>query len=385
MANTITNLLKDAFTALEIVSREMAGIIPAVTRDQKIEAAAKDVVIRNPVAPKATTFTITPSMTPIANTDLTFTNRTITLDTLKGAIFHFDSEEEMGLRASDPTFDTLFQQNIAQAFRAHIADISNALTALFFNSSRAFGTAGTTPFASDLDALSAAKTMLDVNGAPETDRHFIASHAAANSLLNNTQLTDANRSGGTAGLRQGSVGNVYNFDVRIEDKIKTHTVGTSTGQDANGGEAIGATSITYDGGDGGTILKGDTFIPVADVSGPEGGTSHYVVNTAITAASGEIAINSPGLLATLVDTTELTLGATNYVANLAFSRDALVLGSRPPQGGDAAIDEQIISDPLTGLAFRLAEYRGHHTKNFEVSVLYGVGLGNPEHMVTIFG
>jgi hypothetical protein len=96
-------------------------------------------------------------------------------------------------------------------------------------------------------------------------------------------------------------------------------------------------------------------------------------------------LNSPGLLAAVADTTEITHDTTNYRANFAMASDALVLAARAPVGGDSAVDETILLDPVTNIAFRLAEYRGHHTKNYELSVLFGVGTGNPEHLIIIQG
>jgi len=258
--------------------------------------------------------------------------------------------------------------------------------ALYTNCSRAFGTAGTTPFASDLSALNAAKVMLKQNGAPDGDMHLVLDYDAAYNLGNLTQLTNVNQAGASDVLRQGQfTAPIFGFNVHVDDNISSHTVGTSTGQDANGGEPVGETSIVYDGGNGGTILVGDTISFTTDNSGPGGADSHYVVNTAVTAAAGTIVINSPGLLATLADTTEIALGSTDYTYNMAFSRDAFVLGARAPKGDDAAVDETIIVDPLTGIPFRLAKYEGHHMTNYEMSILFGVMKGNPEHSVILFG
>ena len=42
MADTITDLVPDLYSALDVVSRELVGMIPSVTLDAKASSAAKN-------------------------------------------------------------------------------------------------------------------------------------------------------------------------------------------------------------------------------------------------------------------------------------------------------------------------------------------------------
>src|SRR5689334_21059553 len=63
-ANTLTGLIPTMYNALDIVSREMVGYIPAVTLDAQMARAAVNQTVTSPVAPASSATDITPGVTP---------------------------------------------------------------------------------------------------------------------------------------------------------------------------------------------------------------------------------------------------------------------------------------------------------------------------------
>ncbi|MCL5459753.1 hypothetical protein M3M33_14045, partial [Loigolactobacillus coryniformis] len=55
MANTLTDLAPDLYAALDVVSRELVGMIPSVTVDARVNQAAVGQIIRSHVVPAANT------------------------------------------------------------------------------------------------------------------------------------------------------------------------------------------------------------------------------------------------------------------------------------------------------------------------------------------
>jgi len=388
MANTLTNLLPDIYAALEVVSREMVGFIPNCTRNAGVESAAQGETVRWPVAPAvATGTTLTPSMTIPALNDVTIANRTITLNTAKYVPVSFNGEEQKGL-GNAGIYSNIVQQSFEQGFRVLINEMEVAIgTAAVLGASRAHGTAGTAPFASDLTGFGAMKEILDYNGAPVANRKLVIDGKAGYNLAKLTQLTNVNQAGSADLLRNGQFGRVLGFDVSESAGVKLHTAGTQTGQDCTAIEPVAETSIAYDGGDGGTVLAGDVMEFTGDTSGPGGTTNKYVVTTAITAAAGNYTFAKPGLCKVTAINDEMVLMA-QFRANMAFTPDFLVLGCRPPArpiDGDAALDAKVVTDPKTGISFLIASYGGFMAHLYTISILYGVATGNPAHGAILLG
>jgi hypothetical protein len=74
VANTLTDLIPDLYEALDVVSRELTGFIPAVSRSSSIERAAlnEDVIV--PVTTAASSADNTPGVNAPDTGDTTVDN-----------------------------------------------------------------------------------------------------------------------------------------------------------------------------------------------------------------------------------------------------------------------------------------------------------------------
>ena len=374
MANTLTNLIPSAYEALDVVSRELVGLIPSVNRTSTADRVAKDQTLYVPIAPANTTSDITPAMTVTAASDQTIGTKSLTISNYKVSSFGYTGEEMYSLDAGQGSANVVRDQ-IAQALRVHVNEIELAVyNAAKIAASRAYGTAGTAPFASNLADPANIKKILDDNGAPMADRSLVIDTTAGAALRTLAQLTKANEANDSSLLRQGTLLDLHGFAVRESAQIASHTAGTGASYQLNGAHSAGATTITVDTGSG-TVLAGDV-VTINSVK--------YVVATAL--SSGSFTINAPGLRTALSDNTAVTVNAA-HVKNLGFSRNAILLATRLPKAGsqDLAVDRQVITDPRSGLSFELAMYPGYRMNKVEVAIAYGVSVVKPEHLAVLLG
>ena len=98
MANTLTNLIPVAYRALDIVSRELTGLISAVNVDAAADTIAKGQTIYSPVVPSGNAIgDITPAMTVTAANDITYGTKSLVIDNYKVSGFNWTAEEEFGV------------------------------------------------------------------------------------------------------------------------------------------------------------------------------------------------------------------------------------------------------------------------------------------------
>lgn len=384
MANVLTDLAADIYKAADIVGRELVGFIPSVTINAGSERAAQNDTVRSHFTRAATVnTTYSPAMTIPEGDDQTVDNKTMTLDKAANVQIPWTGEDIRHVN-NGSGYETIYGDQIAQAMRG----IANAIeadlaTEIYTNASRAVGTAGTNPFASNFDIVADARKVLEDNGCPMDGRITLVANTAATAAMRKlAQLQKANESASDALLRRGELLDLQGMMIKGSGGVQAHVKGAGTGYDAAGGEPISETTIALDGGTVNT-----TGIKAGDIVTFAGDTNKYVVNTGLVATSGNIVIGGPGLQATLADTVEMTIG-DSFTANAAFHQAAVELAARAPEqpfGGDAAVDRMTVQDPISGLVFEIAVYKGYGKMMIDVTTLYGVKAWKPDFITTVLG
>lgn len=382
MSNTLTNLIPTITKAVDVVLRELTGFIPAATFDASGESVAKDQTITWPVVPAGAAADIAPAAYGPTVSDTAVGSDTMTISKSKGVPFYWTGEEQLGLGG---LYDKILQDQFAQAMRTLVNEVDADLAALYKYASRAYGIAGTLPFASDLTDVAQIRKILADNGASMSDLQLVINTSAGAKMRSLTPLSFANQAGSDALLRQGVLSELMGFAIRESAQVKVHTIGTGSGYlaDLTAGYAIGSTAVHVDTGTG-TMVPGDILTNTK--TGRD--TNKYVVATGQPGdADQNVVLAKPGLRVAWVNNDPVAVGAA-YTANLAFSKSAIHLLMRVPampDGGDAADDVTVITDPQTGISFQVAMYRQYRRVAFEVGLAWGVKVVKPEAMAILLG
>lgn len=382
MANTLTGLIQFVYDSVDIVSREIVGLVSAVYRNAKADEVAKDQNVSYDIVPAASAYDIAPSNALPALDSTTVGAGTMAITKVRGVKFHWTGEDEAAIGRT--TKAAIQNNKFAQAFRTLVNEMEGDLAALYKYASRAYGTAGTAPFgtAGDFTDASNVFKILKDNGAPLGDLQLVINTAAGANILG--KQSQVHIVGSDDPLRRGILLDINGGKIRESAKIVAHTKGAGTGYDfIASGEAIGQTTLSVEGGTVNTtgIKAGDVITHAGDSA------NKYIVNTGLTDVSGDIVINNPGLLVAGADANELTIG-NSYAANMAFSRDAIHLLCRlpkMPEGGDAADDVIVVQDPVSGIFFQVAMYKAYRAVLIEVAVAWGVKAAKSEHMALLLG
>jgi P22 coat protein - gene protein 5 len=394
MANTfpggsLTSLIPIIYEALDVVSREMIGFIPAVAKDSSGERAALNQQILIPVTTAQTAQNIAPAVVPPDTGDQTINNVPMTISNSKFVPIRWNGEQQKGFKTNG-TYERVLREQFAQGFRtlANLVETS-CFQAAYQGASRATGTAGTAPFgtAGDLSASANLRQILDDNGCPQSDLHLVLGSAAvANLRGKQTILLKSNEEGSNAFRRTGQIAMVPldGFELHNSNSIQQVTKGTGSSYVTSGDSPAGTTSIALVSGSG-TVLPGDIATFAADAN------NNYVVNTGV-AAAGTIALGGPGTRVDVPTGNALTIGG-NYTPNVGFTRSAIQLITRAPampEGPDGrpmdlAEDVMLVEDPISGITFEIAVYKQYRQLMFSVGLAWGASCIKPAHVGILIG
>lgn len=386
MSNTLTDLAADIYKAADIVGRELTGLSSSVIMNADgSERVALNDTVRSHFTRQATSTSISPSMTVPEGTDQTVDTKTLSISKAKAVQIPWEGEEIRHVN-NGPGFETIYGDQISQAMRTLANEIEVDLaTEGYQNASRAVGTAGTTPFASNFDLVAEARQVLVDNGCPMDNQiTMVLNTLAGTNLRNLAQLQKANESGDSRLLRQGVLLDLQGLMLKESAGIQDHAAGTGASATTDdSGYAIGDTVITLASAGTGTILAGDTLTFADD-------SNIYVVvsGDADVSDGGTITLAEPGLRQAIpASTTAITL-ESDYTGNIALYRNAMELVMRAPavpNGGDNADDAMMIQDPNSGLVFEIRTYKGYRKAMFEVAATWGYKAWKPDFIATVFG
>lgn len=383
MANTLTSLIPELYSNLDVVSRELAGMIPAVTLDPTSSRAALNQIVRTFVAPASTASDITPGLTAPDTGDQTIGAGSLSITKARKVPIRWNGEEELSVAGGFGAAQIRAAQ-IQQAFRTLVNEMEADLAGLHVFASRAAGTAGTTPFgtANDYTPASLSRQILVDNGAGESDLHMVMNTSAGANIRGKQAAVDG--AGTTSILRQGVLQDVSGMTLRESAQIVTFTKGTGAAATTNAtGYAVGATVIGLAVIGTGTVLAGDTVTFAGDAN-------QYMVSVgdADVSNGGSITLAAPGLRRAIPAAATAITVVASAARNMVFRRSAIVLATRLPalpKDGDSAIDRTVVTDPRSGLSFEISMYPQYRQMYWEVAAAWGVKAIKAEHIAVLLG
>jgi len=389
-ALTLTSLIPTIQQAMDVISREQVGFIPAVSRDSTAERAAVGQVVVSPVVGAMAAEDLAAAAYAADTPTQTISNVQMEITKSRSVPFGITGEESLGLRNAG-TLGSINQQRITQAMRTLTNEIEADLAALHINASRAYGTATGTPFntAADFSDFAQSLKILDENGAPLSDRQMVNGSAnIARIRGKQSGLFEVNRAGNDDLLRRGMLGNVEGFDIHQSQAVKTLvTAGTmASGTTSNSALTVGQVAIPL-------ATAGTGLCVAGDIITINGDTNQYVVASVVQAganpASGDvITIAEPGIrLAQGASAKAITVIAAT-TRNMFFHRSAIQLATRAPampDGGDSADDVMLVTDPVSGLTYEFAVYKQKRQVRYEINLAWGVKCIAPRHVGLLIG
>lgn len=375
-ANTLTTLIPVLIGSIQNVARNTGFLFNAASIDATAEGAAKGQSVKYSTLPDIAAGDVTPGVTVPDATGQTSTEKTLTLDQHKEGKFNLSAEDSAAIAERGAEFRSV---NIDAAVASVIGAAADYLAEkMTLGAGNAYGAAGTDPFASNPNILVDAWQGMADDKAPDMDRFSVLStahYASAAKLAQFQKLAEAPRGTDFAVGRLGMLSNWMTGYDQAVGRLQTTTAGGGYQVNNASGYAAGAKEITVDTGSGG-FAAGDVITIAGNVI--PGTTT--LAKMVVASATATVVTLTRGLLTAVADDASVVRIASHRSSILAH-KAATVLAIRPSKEmpeGDLATVRQIVRDPVTGIALRLAYYPGYHMGNWAVSGVFGCVVRRPE-------
>lgn len=389
MSNNFTALAPILYSAAQEVSQEAVGALDAINLNFDDKGVAVGDKVKLPLAPGASATDYTPAMTTTAGTGKVAQAIEVEIEKSIQTSWNLTGEQMLSLENANSDKEWV-RQLIAQGMRTLKNEAEQAaVKAIYTGASRAVGTAGTAPFASDINDIAAVRKILRDNGAPMADLQLVMDTEASYNLQKLAIYQQAQAAGSDAERRSGMFGKQFGFSLRESAGVVGHVRGTATTGPPQFAavEPVKETTIAVKTLTDGEIIKaGDVFTNGTKfLAGTD--LNRYVVNVGLGGAgitSGNIVIGRPGMKVASAINDTIVLGA-NYTPNVAFERSAVVGVVRPPRIPEAPHIKQIPISAGNGLTFLLVEIVGDGMVTWRLHLCYGFKAVQPEHIAILMG
>jgi len=375
--NDLTGLIPILYAALQVISRELVGIIPAAGRDFRADSVATGQVLRIPVTPISANQDITPGTPPTnGGDDFTYIDMTITKNRIARPIV-WTGDEEISVGGQ---LNGILVNQYTQAMRSLVNEVEEDICIEAVQGAleqgNYYGTPGVTPFATNLRELAQVIKIMDDIGTPKVGRNAVINTTAAAALRELEKLVTVNTAGTSDLLRQGVIGDLMGFAIR-ESAGLTPRIGGGT------------TTITLSA----AAAVGDTVLNIQALTAPlnKGALitlngERYVVKNTYQTGAMQIAIG-PAILRAAASAATASVTST-YLPNVMFTPDFILAALRAPampKAGDNAKDVMVITDPVSNLSFQVALYGDYRQTRVEIGLAWGQRAINPQHGVVLLG
>jgi hypothetical protein len=378
--SNIAALAPTLFSAAQEVSAEPFGAIDSINASFDNKGVAKGDYVKVPVAPSQSNTTFDPSNVLPEGSAKTAAAVSVQVTKSQKNSMVLTGEQIRSLE-NGTNYEEWVRQWSAQAMRALRNEAEeDACAAIYQGASRAYGTAGTTPFATSLAELVQVRKILRDNGAPMADLQCVVDTNAESNLLNLGIVQQSFAAGNNNQLVTGFIDRKFGFQMKASAGIQLHdsTAAAAYVLDNTVSIPVGTTGlVTKTGTD--AVAVGDAFHLASDTD------NIYIANALdVLTSTRLITIGRPGTRAVYLDDATVTFKG-DYTPNLAFERSAVVGIMRPPVVPENPVIKQMLVSDGKGLTYLFLEIAQYGQITWEMHLAWGFKVVNPEHVAVLIG